>query len=267
MKTAIVIPAFNEEKSISLVIGDIPKALSHNLVVVNNGSSDKTEKICKDIGVPVINEPRKGYGRACLKGIDFFKSKSPDIIVFLDADYSDFPQEMHSLVNPIINDQHDFVPGSRMPGKREPGAILPQALIGNKFAALLIKWFFGFRYTDCGPFRAIRFQKLLKMNMQDTTFGWNVEMQAKAVFHNLRINEVPVSYRKRIGVSKITGTFSGTVRAGIKIIYTILKLALICRLKSFDKVCCGETQRGRAATTIRQESRIGRIPKESHPKG
>ncbi len=242
MKTAIVIPAFNEEKSIPLVIGDIPKTLPHDLVVVNNGSFDKTEKICNDIGVKVINESRKGYGRACLKGIDYFKSKSPDIIVFLDADYSDFPQEIHSLINSIINDQYDFVLGSRISGKRESGAILPQALIGNKFAVLLIKWFFGFQYTDCGPLRALRFQKLLEINMQDTTFGWNVEMQAKAIIHNLRINEVPVSYRKRIGVSKITGTFSGTVRAGIKIIFTILKLALINRLKSFDKVCCGETQ-------------------------
>ena len=242
MKTAIVIPAFNEEKSIPLVIGDIPKTLSHDLVVVNNGSFDKTEKICKDIGVKVINESRKGYGRACLKGIDYFKSKSPDIIVFLDADYSDFPQDILSIINSIINDQYDFVLGSRISGKRESGAILPQALIGNKFAVLLIKWFFGFQYTDCGPLRALRFQKLLEINMQDTTFGWNVEMQAKAIIHNLRINEVPVSYRKRIGVSKITGTFSGTVRAGIKIIFIILKLALINRLKSFDKVCCGETQ-------------------------
>ena len=242
MKTAIVIPAFNEEKSIPLVIRDIPKTLSHDLVVVNNGSFDKTEKICNDIGVKVINESRKGYGRACLKGIDYFKSKSPDIIVFLDADYSDFPQEIPSLINYIINDQYDFVLGSRISGKRESGAILPQALIGNKFAVLLIKWFFGFQYTDCGPLRALRFQKLLEINMQDTTFGWNVEMQAKAIIHNLRINEVPVSYRKRIGVSKITGTFSGTVRAGIKIIFTILKLALINRLKSFDKVCCSETQ-------------------------
>ena len=241
MKTAIVIPAFNEEKSIPLVIGDIPKTLSHDLVVVNNGSFDKTEKICKDIGVKVINESRKGYGRACLKGIDYFKSKSPDIIVFLDADYSDFPQEIPSLINYIINDQYDFVLGSRISGKRESGAILPQALIGNKFAVLLIKWFFGFQYTDCGPLRALRFQKLLEINMQDTTFGWNVEMQAKAIIHNLRINEVPVSYRKRIGVSKITGTFSGTVRAGIKIIFTILKLALINRLKLFDKVCYGKT--------------------------
>ena len=242
MKTAIVIPAFNEEKSIPLVIGDIPKTLSHDLVVVNNGSFDKTEKICNDIGVKVINESRKGYGRACLKGIDYFKSKSPDIIVFLDADYSDFPQDILSIINSIINDQYDFVLGSRISGKRESGAILPQALIGNKFAVLLIKWFFGFQYTDCGPLRALRFQKLLEINMQDTNFGWNVEMQAKAIIHNLRINEVPVSYRKRIGVSKITGTFSGTVRAGIKIIFTILKLALVNRLKSFDKVCCGETQ-------------------------
>ena len=233
MKIAIVIPAFNEEQSIPLVIGDIPKTLSYDLVVVNNGSFDKTEKICTDIGIKVINESRRGYGRACLKGIEYFKSKSPDIIVFLDADYSDFPEELHSLINSIINDQNDFVLGTRTSGKREVGAILPQALIGNKFAVLLIKWFFGFQYTDCGPLRAIRFQKLLEINMQDTTFGWNVEMQAKAIIHNLRIKEVPVSYRKRIGESKITGTFSGTVRAGIKIIYTILKLALILQKTRF----------------------------------
>lgn len=225
MKTAVIIPAFNEEKSIPLVINDIPKSLISEIVVVNNGSSDRTEKICQDIGVSVIKEWRKGYGYACLKGIEYLKRKSPDIIVFLDADYSDFPEELPSLITPIIDDQYDFVLGSRVLGSAEPGAILPQALIGNKLVVLLIQWIYGVHYTDCGPFRAIRFQKLMEMNMTDTTFGWNVEMQIKATLNRLRIKEVPVSYRKRIGISKISGTFSGTIKAGIKIIYTIFKFA------------------------------------------
>lgn len=245
MKTAIIIPAFNEEKSIPLVIGDIPQDIVHDIVVINNGSFDKTEKVCKDIGVAVVREARKGYGSACLKGLEYFKDNSPDIIVFLDADYSDFPEELPSLIGPIIDDQSDFVVGSRMLGNSESGAILPQALIGNQIAVLMIKWFFKVHYTDCGPFRAIRFQKLIEMNMQDINFGWNVEMQVKAILHKLRIKEVPVSYRKRIGVSKITGTFSGTVSAGIKIIYTILKLAITHYLKSFEKVYSRKAERSR----------------------
>lgn len=250
MKTSIIIPAFNEEKSILLVIGDIPKDVVDDILVVNNASSDKTERVCKDVGITVVSETRKGYGRACLKGIEYFKNKSPDIVVFLDADYSDFPEELPFLLLPIINNQYDFVVGSRVPGKSESGAVLPQARIGNKIALFLIKLFFGVHYTDCGPFRAIRFQKLLEMNMQDVTFGWNVEMQTKAILHKLRIKEVPVSYRKRTGVSKITGTFSGTVRAGIKIIYTILKLAVTHHLKSLAKVYTRKAERGRIKTKI-----------------
>lgn len=162
----------------------------------------------------------------------FKKKISPDIIVFLDADYSDFPDELNLIIDPIINHNYDFVIGSRILGNSEAGAILPQAVIGNKISAYLIKKLFGLNYTDSGPFRAIKFKKLLQMDMRDRTFGWNVEMQVKAVLHNLRIKEVPVSYRKRIGISKITGTFTGTVLAGIKIIYTILKLHYINRFSN-----------------------------------
>ena len=163
---------------------------------------------------------------ACLKGISILKQDT-DIVVFLDADYSDYPQDLHTVVKPIINDNADMVIGSRMSGEREKGALLPQAIFGNKLATFLIRVFWGFKYTDLGPFRAIKYRDLLALNMTDKNFGWTVEMQIKALKKRLRIVEVPVRYRKRIGKSKITGTFSGTVRAGVKIIYTIFKYGFL----------------------------------------
>jgi len=222
----LVIPAFNEARAIGRVIGDIPDTLVDEVVVVNNASTDETEQNAHAAGATVLHEPRQGYGWACLRGIDYAKTKQPDVVVFLDGDYSDHPDEMPRLVAPIRRGEADFVLGSRIRGETEPGAMLPQAQIGNRIACTLMRWLWGADYTDLGPFRAIRFRDLLALNMQDTTFGWTIEMQIKAVRAGLRIREVPVSYRKRVGVSKITGTISGTVKASAKILWTIGRFAL-----------------------------------------
>ncbi len=226
-KILVIIPAFNEADSIGKVLRDIPKDLVSEVVVVNNNSTDDTEKIATKLGAAVLREEKKGYGYACLKGIEYTQSKSlkqrPEIIIFLDGDYSDFPQEMTELVKPIIEQDYDLVIGSRTRGHREKGSMLPQAVIGNIIATKLIKLFYGYNFTDLGPFRAIKFEKLLDLQMQDTTFGWTVEMQVKAAKKKLKCTEVPVSYRKRIGVSKITGTIEGTLKASYKILWTIFK--------------------------------------------
>ena len=225
-KISVIIPALDEEESIGQVLNDIPGEIVEEVIVVDNGSSDNTVTVSKGLGVNVILEPLKGYGAACLRGISILKQDT-DIVVFLDADYSDYPQDLHTVVKPIINDNADMVIGSRMSGEREKGALLPQAIFGNKLATFLIRLFWGFKYTDLGPFRAIKYRDLLALNMTDKNFGWTVEMQIKALKKRLRIVEVPVRYRKRIGKSKITGTFSGTVRAGVKIIYTIFKYGFL----------------------------------------
>lgn len=226
MRILVIIPAFNEARSIGRVIGDIPPGLADEVVVVNNASTDETEQNARASGATVLTEPRRGYGRACLCGIAYARTQQPDVVVFLDGDYSDYPDEMPALVGPILRDEADFVIGSRMRGRREPGAMLPQALVGNRLACALMRLFWGARYTDLGPFRAIRFDDLLTLDMQDTTFGWTIEMQIKAVVAGLRYTEVPVSYRRRVGVSKITGTVSGTLRASAKILGTIARFAL-----------------------------------------
>jgi glycosyltransferase involved in cell wall biosynthesis len=221
----VVIPAFNEARAIGQVIGDIPDGLVDEVVVVNNASTDETVANARAAGATVLTEPRRGYGWACLRGIAYAATKQPDLLVFLDGDYSDHPQEMTRLVEPILNDQADFVLGSRMLGERERGAMLPQAILGNWLACTLMRWIWGAQYTDLGPFRAIRFQDLLALQMQDKTFGWTIEMQIKAVRAGLRTTEVPVSYRRRVGVSKVTGTVSGTVKASAKILWTIATYA------------------------------------------
>ncbi len=225
-KISVIIPALNEEESIGQVLNDIPGEIVEEVIVVDNGSNDNTVTVSKGLEANVMLEPLKGYGAACLKGISILKQDT-DIVVFLDADYSDYPQDLHTVVKPIINDNADMVIGSRMSGERERGALLPQAIFGNKLATFLIRLFWGFKYTDLGPFRAIKYRDLLALNMIDKNFGWTVEMQIKALKKGLRIVEVPVRYRKRIGKSKITGTFSGTVRAGVKIIYTIFKYGFL----------------------------------------
>ncbi len=221
----VIIPAFNEAKSIDKVIAEIPKFVRET-VVVNNNSSDETSKVAAANGATVLDEPRQGYGYACLKGIAYAKTKRPDIIVFLDADYSDYPAEMKNIVQPIIQENYDMVIGSRALGNKEPGSMTPQQIFGNWLATTLIKWIYNVTYTDLGPFRAIQFDKLIALNMQDTTYGWTVEMQLKAAKMGLRTTEVPVNYRQRIGHSKVSGTLKGTVMAGYKILSWIFKYAL-----------------------------------------
>jgi len=220
-RVSVIIPAFNEESSIGLVLNALPKEILHEIIVVDNGSTDATARVARESGARVVEEKRKGYGSACLKGIE--ELNQPDIVVFLDGDFSDFPEEITRLVEPIASGQKDFVLGSRMILAESRAALLPQARYGNWLAVFLMRLFFGVRYTDLGPFRAIRYESLKKIGMQDTNFGWTVEMQIKAVQYKLRILEIPVHYRERVGVSKITGTVSGTVKAGTKIIYTIFK--------------------------------------------
>ncbi|HET7289719.1 MAG TPA: glycosyltransferase family 2 protein [Thermodesulfobacteriota bacterium] len=223
----VIIPALNEEVSIGKVIADIPGGLVSEVIVTDNGSADGTADIAAAAGATVLREERRGYGYACMKGIEYARSKAegerPDIVVFLDGDYSDYPEELPILVKPIIEDGYDMIIGSRTRGERERGALLPQAFFGNALATTLIKWIYGVEFTDLGPFRAIRFDKLLLLGMTDMTYGWTVEMQIKAAKQGLRCGEVPASYRKRIGESKVTGTLGGTVMAGYKILFTIFK--------------------------------------------
>ena len=221
----VIIPVYNEEGSIGLVIGDIPKEIVNEVVVVNNLSTDNSVEVAKQAGATVVDQEKRGYGNACLKGIEYVDAKAvkPYILVFLDGDYSDHPEELPALLKPIIEDDYDLVIGSRTTGSQEKGAMLPQAVFGNFLATSLIRLFYGFTFTDLGPFRVIKYESLKSLEMQDTTFGWTVEMQVKALKKGLKCTEVPVSYRKRIGVSKITGTLTGTVKAGYKIIWTIFK--------------------------------------------
>ena len=223
-RISIIIPAYNEESSIGLVLDALPQEKIHEIIVVDNCSTDATARVAQEHGARVVKEPRKGYGSACLKGID--ELDAPDIVVFIDGDFSDFPEEIVLLIGPIETGEKDFVLGSRMIFPKSQLALLPQARYGNRLAILLIKLFFKYEFTDLGPFRAIRYSSLISLGMQDRDFGWTVEMQIKAVRNGLRIHEVPVNYRKRIGISKITGTISGTIRAGTKIIYTIFKYLL-----------------------------------------
>lgn len=223
----VIIPAYNEEQSIAKVIRDVP-SLVDEVIVVNNNSTDATAQVATAAGATVLHEPRPGYGNACLKGIAYAAAKPaasrPDIIVFLDGDYSDYPEELPNVIQPILNGQADMVIGSRALGKREKGAMMPQQVFGNWLATTLLRWLYGARFTDLGPFRAIRLQTLLQLNMQDRTYGWTVEMQAKAAKQRVPYAEVPVDYRKRIGYSKVSGTVKGTIMAGYKIIFTIFKV-------------------------------------------
>ncbi len=217
MKISVIIPAFNEAAAIAKVIADIPKGFVDEIIVVDNGSTDNTARVAIESGARVVNEPRRGYGAACLAGMAALTQ--PDIVVFMDADYSDDATEIPCLVQPILEDDMELVIGARVPC--EKGALLPQARFGNRMATLLIRWLFGIQYTDLGPFRAIRYSELMAMRMRDKNFGWTVEMQLKAAKMELPVCEVPVRYRKRIGVSKISGTFLGTVKAGYKILTTV----------------------------------------------
>ncbi|RCS27950.1 glycosyltransferase family 2 protein [Polaribacter sp. WD7] len=220
----VIIPAYNEQESIGNVIADIPKNVNE-VIVVSNNSTDFTEKNAANAGATVLSENRKGYGYACLKGMNYIAKQKikPDIIVFLDGDYSDYPEQLTEIVAPIIENDIDFVIGARVKQYREAGAMTPQQVFGNWLATFLMNVFFGAKFTDLGPFRAIKYHKLLELQMEDKTYGWTVEMQLKALKQKLSYTEVPMKYRNRIGVSKVSGTVKGTIFAGVKILGWIFK--------------------------------------------
>ncbi|MBO6605768.1 glycosyltransferase family 2 protein [Psychroserpens sp.] len=220
----VIIPAYNEADSIAHVINDIPDIVSE-IIVVSNNSADDTEVNAKNAGATVLSEPRKGYGYACLKGLNYVAKQStiPDVIVFLDGDYSDYPEELTKIVDPILKKDIDFVIGARVKSLREQGAMTIPQIFGNWLATTLMKLFFGAKFTDLGPFRAIKYDKLLALQMEDKTYGWTVEMQLKALRQKLTYVEIPVNYRNRIGVSKVSGTLKGAIFAGIKILGWIFK--------------------------------------------
>jgi glycosyltransferase involved in cell wall biosynthesis len=222
----VVIPAYNEEASLPLVLADLAGTGARRVVVADNNSSDATAAVARAGGAEVVLAGRQGYGSACLAALAHLRATGPPaIVVFVDADYSDHPDELPLLVEPIVEDRADVVIGSRVLGRREPGALMPQARAGNAVAVLLIRLLYGHRFTDLGPFRAARWSSLERIGMRDRDFGWTAEMQVKALRHGLRVAEVPVSYRRRVGVSKITGTVGGTVHAGWKILSTVVLYA------------------------------------------
>jgi len=220
----VIIPAFNEEKSIAKVIAEIPDFVEE-IVVVNNNSTDQTAQVATKAGANVLTEKSKGYGYACLKGIDYLsqKDKTPDILVFLDGDFSDFPQELTKIIQPIIDGRVDFVVGARVKELRASGSLTPQQVFGNWLVCFLMKILYQSSFTDLGPFRAIRWETLENLKMSDKTYGWTIEMQLKVLRQKISYQEVPVSYKKRIGVSKVSGTVKGTIFAGVKIIGWIFK--------------------------------------------
>ncbi len=230
-RVGVIIPALNEEASLPRVLEAIPAGLVEQILVVDNGSTDRTAEVAEVHGASVIREPRRGYGVACLAGIARMREHPPDIVVFLDGDFSDHPEEIESLLVPIREAGCDLVIGSRVLGSAEPGALLPQARAGNRLAVFLLRVLYGARYTDLGPFRAVRFGRLLELGMKDRAYGWTVEMQARAALAGWKTTEVPVSYRRRIGRSKITGTMRGTVKAGIAILRTLVRLRLAASLR------------------------------------
>ncbi|SHJ28684.1 Glycosyltransferase involved in cell wall bisynthesis [Arenibacter nanhaiticus] len=223
----VIIPAYNESDSIAKVIKDIPDFVTE-IIVVNNNSTDNTAINAKGAGATVLTEQKRGYGHACLCGMNYIseQSSSPDIIVFMDGDYSDYPEELSKLIAPILKNDIDFVIGARTKELREAGSMTPQQVFGNALATTLMKWMFNATYTDLGPFRAIKYQKLLALNMEDKTYGWTVEMQLKALRNKFTYTEVPVRYKKRIGVSKVSGTIKGTIFAGAKILSWIFKYSI-----------------------------------------
>ncbi|MDB9964583.1 glycosyltransferase family 2 protein [Vicingaceae bacterium] len=226
MNIVVIIPAFNEENAVGKVVAEIPKHLVSEVIVVNNNSTDQTSAAALAKGATVLFEATKGYGIACLKGMDYLtntRKEATDIVVFLDADYSDYPEQMIEMVKPIQENKADMIIGSRALGKREDGSMTVPQVFGNWLATSLIHLFYGHKFTDLGPFRAIRYSSLIALDMQDKTYGWTGEMQVKALKQKLRCQEVPVDYRNRIGFSKISGTVKGTILAGYKIVTTIFK--------------------------------------------
>lgn len=226
LRVRVIIPAFNEEKSIPLVIRDIPQQWVDEVIVVSNGSTDDTDRVATAAGATVLREERIGYGWACLLGIEHAVTKGTDIIVFLDGDYSDYPEQIPDVLAPILEQNIDLVIGSRALGEREKGSMTIPQIFGNWLATTMMGLFYGVKYTDLGPFRAIKVEKLLALKMSDKTYGWTIEMQIKAAKHHFSYTEVPVNYKNRIGKSKVSGTIKGTVMAGIKIIGAVFKYKL-----------------------------------------
>jgi glycosyltransferase involved in cell wall biosynthesis len=224
-RIAVIIPVFNERESLPLVVAALPRGLADEIVVVDNGSTDGTGDIAGNLPVRLIHEARRGYGSACLAGVAALRARPPDILVFLDGDFSDHPDELPLLLE-ALQKGADLAIGSRRLGRSEPGSLLPQARFGNALACRLMYCLYGHRFTDLGPFRAIRWEAYGQLGMRDTNYGWTAEMQIKALRAGLTVAEVPVSYRRRIGVSKISGTLSGTLRAGWKILWTIARYGL-----------------------------------------
>lgn len=223
-KISLIIPAYNEADAIGQVLAEIPESVSE-IIVVNNGSTDATPLAAAAAGATVLTENQKGYGYACLKGLEYIaqQEEKPEIVVFLDGDYSDYPEDLSKIIAPILTEGYDMVIGARVKELRESGSMTPQQIFGNALACWLMKIMFAAKYTDLGPFRAIRYASLLSLHMQDTTYGWTVEMQLKALRNHLKYKEVAVRYKKRIGISKVSGTVKGTIFAGVKILGWIFK--------------------------------------------
>lgn len=227
IKIKVIIPAYNEAESIAKVIQDIPEIVEE-IIVVSNNSNDDTEINAKKAGATVLKETNKGYGYACLKGMHYIanNTEKPDIIVFLDGDYSDYPEELIKIITPIIENNIDFVVGARVKKLREKGAMTVPQIFGNWLATSLMTLFFKGKFTDLGPFRAIKYNALLGLNMEDKTYGWTVEMQLKVLKQKLTYTEIPVNYRNRIGISKVSGTIKGAIFAGVKILGWIFKYSI-----------------------------------------
>ncbi len=226
MVTDIIIPVLNEEEAIGKVLTDIPRNAVRHIIVCDNGSTDNTASVARAAGAMVVSAPERGYGNACLKGMEYIAAQEvkPDVVAFLDGDYSDFPAELVSLIKALEDNQADLVIGARTLGQRENGSLMPQQVFGNWLATRLISWLYGYTFHDLGPFRAITYPALQELCMRDKNYGWTVEMQAKAAKMGMKAIEIPVSYRKRIGRSKVSGTLKGSVLAGVKILWTIFIL-------------------------------------------
>ena len=223
----VIIPALNEEQSIGLVIDAIHREVVRSIYVCDNGSQDATVEVSKAHGATVLHAKQRGYGSACKTGIQHLielgPNSYPDILVFMDGDYSDYPEELLKLLEPFQDSDIDLVIGSRVKGNPEAGSLGLIQRFGNVLACFLIKLLYKYEFSDLGPFRAIRFDKLLELKMEDPDYGWTVEMQIKAARSKMKFGEVPVSYRKRIGKSKISGTIKGIFGAASKILLTIFK--------------------------------------------
>jgi hypothetical protein len=228
-RVAVVIPALNEQGAIGEVVRGLPADLVDATIVVDNGSTDRTAEAAREAGAEVLQEPLRGYGHACMRGIRRALEQGATVIVFVDGDYSDYPEDLPEVAGPVLRGDADLVIGSRMTGAREPGALLPQAVIGNRLAGMLIRLFWGVRFTDLGPFRAVSAEALRTLLPLHPTFGWTVDMQIRAARLGLRCAEVPVRYRKRIGTSKVTGTVQGTLKASAVILSMIALHALRLR--------------------------------------